>query len=654
MVILTVIVLLTKGKSISNNESVNQSNNDKLNKSASIDVQPADLQSNNITNSYIEVDVLCHNGESDKEIDQQYIISQIVSGLLKNAIVRGGVSANSDESNIVEEHLHSNKTENVQIPLMEKAKIIENKTLQKRKWVENLKLREEANIMHQMGYLDEEINFIKNAIHRYELPDLAHKYWNLLLEKRMTEYAKLEIDRQYTISQIMYGLLQNAISRENINDEDDNEDYGEHFHSQKSAVERKLIDKEEVSKELTRVNHEINGIGSNAGMMDEVPYWKHMYVYSVADLQNANPEQEQFYYHFKASFFEGDFLDIKDNSNYAFVLMFDIADDYKRHKNSELLKRQLEALAENYPVIAGYINNTLSKTIIAGNQEEAERELQFYDKSRGQLCRWVKSNEVVEVQGIKLTRGNFYIGECYLLPNKIIEENRFYSGYESAYIYGSVVNPNLPANESETSKNIFCSYKGMSPAWRYEYLMWLSHQKDTSEVSVEILLFYLYGCEMRMFIDPQTNRSERRDILVDAIQLYKTLDVQSNKDKAGLIAQHLCDFIGSAIVKFFSAEVDKFDAKNVLKNSRVYQDFYIAQKITTHNKIISDDVFDIARAIYNFERLVPSQYASVAKQIFNNRFNELYKNKDLRFELSTRYQYIDYQHDYYCFYPERI
>lgn len=591
------------------------------------------------------------NGESDKETDRQYVISQIVSGLLKNAIVRGKMVTNSDENNIAEERLHSNKPENGQDTLMGKEEIIENKTLEEWKWIENLKLREEANRRHQMGRFDEEINFIKNVIHHYELPDLAHKYWNSLLEKRMTEYAKLEIDRQYTISQIMYGLLQNAIGRENINDE--NEDYGWYWHSPKNIVEKKQIDKEKMTKELTMVSHDTNGIGSNVGMMDEVPYWKHMYVYSVADLQNANPEQEQFYYHFKASFFEGDFLDIKDNSNYAFVLMFDIADDYRRHKNSELLKRQLETLAENYPVVAGYINNTLSKTIIVGNQEEAERELQSYNKSRGQLCRWVQSNEVVEVQGVKLTCGNFYIGECFLLPDSIIN-NLSVFGYKNTYIYASVLNPHLPANNKKLFKNNFCTYRGMSPAWRYEYLMWLSGTVDISEISTEILLFYLYGCEIRMFIDPQTKKTERREILVDAIQLHKSLDAQLNNKDVRLIAEHLCRFIGNAIVKYFGMEIDKFDIKNILKQNDMCRDFYILQKMKGYNKFSSDATFDIACQIYDIGQHIPSGYISEAKQFFSNSFTELSKDLDLSFELGTQYPVIDYRHNYLYFHPERI
>ncbi len=42
----------------------------------------------------------------------------------------------------------------------------------------------------------------------------------------------------------------------------------------------------------------------------------------------------------------------------------------------------------------------------------------------------------------------------------------------------------------------------MSPAWRHKYLMWLAGDIQVADVPTELLLFYLYGCEIRMFIDP--------------------------------------------------------------------------------------------------------------------------------------------------------
>ena len=386
-----------------------------------------------------------------------------------------------------------------------------------------------------------------------------------------------------------------------------------------------------------------------------VPYWEHIYVYSVVDLQKANNLQRQFYYYFKAQFLKERYLDIEDNSNYAFVLMFDLADDYKKHKDYELLRQQLETLAENYPIVARYINRAISEVVATVNQEEAKRSLQSYDKSRGQLCRWVAHGETVEVQGIKLTRGNYYIGECFRLPDSIIRENSFYTfGYKGAYIYGSVLNPDLPASNETSFKNEFCSYKDMSPAWRYEYLMWLSGKKQASDMPVELLLFYLYGCEIRMFIDPQTKKSERRAMLSDIIELYESLNFESPENGEWVLQRKLSDFIGCAIVKYFRDNEEEFNTKEVLSNCRTYQDCYIAQKMAGEKTLSSEIAFNIANKIYDIEQLVPPGYISVARKYFMDDFVGVYKNLDVDFEMTTQNTSFCYYHNNCCFNSEKI
>lgn len=385
------------------------------------------------------------------------------------------------------------------------------------------------------------------------------------------------------------------------------------------------------------------------------PYWEHTYVYSVADLQKANNQQRQFYYYFKAQFLKERYLDIEGNSNYAFVLMFDLADDYKKHKDYELLRQQLETLAENYPIVARYINRAISEVVTTVNQEEAKRSLQSYDKSRGQLCRWVTHGETIEVQGITLTRGNYYIGECFRLPDSIIRENSFYTfGYKEAYIYGSVLNPDLPVSNETSFRNEFCSYKDMSPAWRYEYLMWLSGERRASDMPVELLLFYLYGCEIRMFIDPQTKKSERRTMLSDIIELYESLNFESPENDEWVLQQKLSNFIGCAIVKYFRDNIEEFNTKEVLSNCRIYQDCYIAQKMAGEKTLSPEIAFNIANEIYDIEQLVPSEYISVARKYFMDDFAGVYKNLDADFGITTQNTSFCYYHNNCCFNSEKI
>lgn len=382
-----------------------------------------------------------------------------------------------------------------------------------------------------------------------------------------------------------------------------------------------------------------------------VPYWEHMYVYSSNELRRASHLQRQFYHYFKMEFLNEHYLDIEENSNYAFILMYDLADDYKKHKDYALVKRQLDKLAENYPIVTQYINRTLLNVVSILNQENAENTLKSIDKSRGQLCQWIKSNEIIDIQGIKLTRGNFYVGKCFRLPDNVIRDNTYF-GYKGTYIFGPVLNPDLPVGDSN-SKNIFCSYNDMSPAWRHEYLMWLSGNVQASDVPVEILMFYLYGCEIRMFIDPQTKMSERKSILHDIISLYHSLNRNSTYNDRR-VQQKLCDFIGNTIIKYFRETHEEFDINGILGDCSTYTNYYIAQKIANKRALSPEDAFDIAKEIYNITKLVPSIYTSVAQQYFMDNFMCLYQNLDLNFEIITKISSISYYYNYGFFNSEKV
>ena len=79
-----------------------------------------------------------------------------------------------------------------------------------------------------------------------------------------------------------------------------------------------------------------------------VPIWNHKYIYSKSDLNSATSEQKIFYHHFKQKFLKGTSLDLLGNTNYAFVLLFDLLDDYRNHQNFNLLESQINKLGNHY------------------------------------------------------------------------------------------------------------------------------------------------------------------------------------------------------------------------------------------------------------------------------------------------------------------
>lgn len=84
------------------------------------------------------------------------------------------------------------------------------------------------------------------------------------------------------------------------------------------------------------------------------PLWAHQYVYSKADLTRASSEQKIFYNHFKQKFLNGVCLDLEGNTNYAFVLLFDLIEAYENHKDIDSLESQINRLGNCYNKTGSY------------------------------------------------------------------------------------------------------------------------------------------------------------------------------------------------------------------------------------------------------------------------------------------------------------
>ena len=93
----------------------------------------------------------------------------------------------------------------------------------------------------------------------------------------------------------------------------------------------------------------------------KVPFWQHQYIYFYSAINNASNEQIEFYHYFKICLLNEDYIDLGDNTNYAFVLMFDFLNEYKDHKNLEKLKKQLDLLGQYYPKTKTYCTKELEK-----------------------------------------------------------------------------------------------------------------------------------------------------------------------------------------------------------------------------------------------------------------------------------------------------
>lgn len=94
-----------------------------------------------------------------------------------------------------------------------------------------------------------------------------------------------------------------------------------------------------------------------------VPYWQHHYVYSYSEIKAAGREQQAFYRFFKESFLKGIYFDLEGNTNYAFILFFDLLDEFLQHKDQTKIESQLELLGQCYPKTSGYAIPELIKRL---------------------------------------------------------------------------------------------------------------------------------------------------------------------------------------------------------------------------------------------------------------------------------------------------
>lgn len=94
-----------------------------------------------------------------------------------------------------------------------------------------------------------------------------------------------------------------------------------------------------------------------------VPVWKHQYVYSSSEINSATVEQIKFYNYFKYRFQKGQYIDLEGNTNYAFILLFDLIGDYESHRNLLQVERQLEELGQYFPKTKFYTTSLLIKKL---------------------------------------------------------------------------------------------------------------------------------------------------------------------------------------------------------------------------------------------------------------------------------------------------
>lgn len=112
---------------------------------------------------------------------------------------------------------------------------------------------------------------------------------------------------------------------------------------------------------------------SSSSSYSSVPYWPHQYVYSYDEINYATQEQRNFYDKFRAEFLKGNILSLNGNTNYAFILLFDLLNDFEVHKDYIKIEYQLEMLGNTFPRTKSYgVSFLLEKLEEFNMDDEAE------------------------------------------------------------------------------------------------------------------------------------------------------------------------------------------------------------------------------------------------------------------------------------------
>lgn len=201
-----------------------------------------------------------------------------------------------------------------------------------------------------------------------------------------------------------------------------------------------------------------------------VPYWKFQYIFSMADFATANSEQQNFYNYFKDCFLNEQYVDSEGNSNYEFILFYNLLTDFVQHKDFEKLENQLKQLGSYYPITSPYAVRTLVQMKLENGNAETAWKLR---KSKGDA---IQLHEIYKYQrklGRKLFDGGLIsklvgyshltifgqenIVHIQLMAEKVLEEFESVKGLELFKVFFKIKRLSLSPYEQQYYEQFYLS-----------------------------------------------------------------------------------------------------------------------------------------------------------------------------------------------------
>ncbi|MBK6986360.1 MAG: SH3 domain-containing protein [Bacteroidetes bacterium] len=178
----------------------------------------------------------------------------------------------------------------------------------------------------------------------------------LIMKKRKRLAEELEIDER----------LSNQKNKEKIRKENEDKLSKQKINEEKEKLKEQLtnqiLNSIKVTVTSSRDDSIIDVTGKSLNLHNtsttkpiyNVPVWGHQYIYSYSEINSASQKQIDFYKKYRDAFYKGIYLDLEGNNNYAFILLFDLQNQYSDHKNLSKLENQLTTLGKHYPKTNSY------------------------------------------------------------------------------------------------------------------------------------------------------------------------------------------------------------------------------------------------------------------------------------------------------------
>ncbi|MFT5917453.1 MAG: hypothetical protein ACI81T_003970 [Bacteroidia bacterium] len=167
----------------------------------------------------------------------------------------------------------------------------------------------------------------------------------------------------------------------------------------------------------------------------EPAHWSNIYVYSYEDVIHTTDAIRKYYMYFKEKVLNNEFVDLKGNNNYAFVLYFDLLYEYQEHRNIELLEKQFKLIGEICPKTKSYSLQSLKNELRKRNDSYSLDKLESLEQQA-----FKSENSYVNDDSDDFKLGNQYKGDlgfdkqAVILLNKIYNPPNLFNTIEGCHI----------------------------------------------------------------------------------------------------------------------------------------------------------------------------------------------------------------------------